>query len=98
MLLSMEDKLLRRIRAVIFDLGGTLIKYKGLPLYWGDYYKNAFQAVREKSNIDISDQQIYESIEILKKYNPRLYPRETEYSSDYIFSDITKNWDIKKVI
>lgn len=87
---------MKEIKAIIFDLGGTLINYEGLPQYWGDYYKSAFQNVKEKLNIDISEKQIDESIEILKKFNPRLYPRDIEYDSEYIFSHVTKKWNIRE--
>ena len=87
---------LNNIKAVIFDLGGTLINYEGVPLYWGDYYKDAFQYVKEKLELKLSDNHINKSIEIIKKYNPRLYPREIEYDYKYIFSHVTQGWDIKE--
>ncbi len=73
-----------------------MINYEGLPLYWGDYYRNAFLNVKESLALKLSDKQIDESIEILKKYNPRLYPRENEYDSEYIFLHVTQNWNIKE--
>ena len=27
---------------VVFDLGGTLMEFKGMPPVWTDYYKNGF--------------------------------------------------------
>ena len=86
---------MKDIRAIIFDLGGTLINYEGIPLYWGDYYINAFENVKKNLTLELSNKQIFESIEILKKYNPRLYPREIEYESEYIFSHVTQGWNIK---
>lgn len=88
-------RLLSKIKAVIFDLGGTLINYEGFPHYWGDYYEQAFKYVSEKLNIKISDIQINTAIDSLKKFNPRLYPREFEYSPTYIFSDVFKEWELK---
>lgn len=87
---------MKDIRAIIFDLGGTLINYEGIPLYWGDYYINAFENVKKNLTLDLSNKQIFESVEILKKYNPRLYPREIEYESEYIFSHVTQGWNIKE--
>jgi putative hydrolase of the HAD superfamily len=89
--------ILIEIGAVIFDLGGTLINYEGLALCWGDYYKDAFESLKEKLKIDLSEKIIEESIQILKKYNSRLYPREIEYKPEYIFSNVTSGWDIKEM-
>lgn len=86
--------MLNKIRAVIFDLGGTLINYEGFPLYWGDYYEQAFRNVSEKLSLHLSDNQIQLASEALKKHNPRLYPREVEYTPTFIFADVFKEWDI----
>lgn len=34
------------MKAIVFDIGGTLMEYKGMPLSWLDYYKTAFEFVR----------------------------------------------------
>lgn len=82
------------IKAVLFDLGGTLIDYQGLPLNWAAYYEEAFSQVSSLLSLDLDKDKIETAIEILKIYNPRIYPREIEYSSNHIFSEITKTWKL----
>ena len=36
------------IKVAVFDIGGTLMEYKGMPCVWVDYYENGFKHVREK--------------------------------------------------
>lgn len=84
----------QNIQAVIFDLGGTLIDYEGMPHYWGDFYEPAFRQAAERLSISLSAEQMHEAIDTLKTYNPRLYPREVEYESDLIFRDVLKSWKL----
>lgn len=30
------------IKSAVFDIGGTLMEYKGMPCIWVDYYENGF--------------------------------------------------------
>lgn len=90
------------IEVVVFDLGGTLMEYKGMHLCWISYYKDSFDYVNRKLKLGISDAQISKSIEIYKNYNPRVKPREIEISPEKIFADITADWNtkvpVKKII
>ena len=36
---------LKNIKLFVFDLGGTLMEYKGMHLSWSGYYKGAFEYV-----------------------------------------------------
>ena len=36
------------IKSAVFDIGGTLMEYKGMPGVWVDYYENGFLHVCEK--------------------------------------------------
>ena len=36
------------IKVAAFDIGGTLMEYKGMPGVWIDYYENGFRHVCEK--------------------------------------------------
>jgi putative hydrolase of the HAD superfamily len=83
-----------KIKAVAFDLGGTLIDYQGLPPSWAGYYEEAFDQVRSKLSLDLDKFQIEAAITALRKYNTRINPREIEYSSDYIFSEVTQTWKL----
>lgn len=80
------------VDAFIFDLGGTLIEYEGLPHYWGDFYKDAFKNLDSSLSLGLNPTQIQLGIDILIQYNPRIYPREVEYSANHIFTEILQAW------
>jgi len=81
------------INAVVFDIGGTLMEYVGMPYSWVDYYHCAFEAVRTALNLDLTDMDIEKSCEILVKYNPRVNYREIEYTPQFIFEQVTAHWN-----
>lgn len=83
----------QKIKIVVFDLGRTLMEYKGMKLSWISYYKNSFDYVNEKLSLGLSDKQIEESIAILTDYNPRIKPREKEIAPETIFADVTAKWN-----
>ena len=64
------------MKVIVFDLGGTLMEYIGMPLSWVDYYRQGFEAIKEKYNCEVADDILEESIELLKAFNPRVNPRE----------------------
>lgn len=81
-----------QIRAVVFDLGGTLMEYKNMPYVWFDYYDAAFHTVNKKLNLGLSDTELARSLEILKSYNPGINYREIDYPPEKIFGDVTEDW------
>lgn len=80
-------------KVVVFDLGGTLMEFKGMPPLWIDYYKTGIESINEKFNLNLSDDDIEKSVEILKSYNPRVNYREVEVTSKEIFTNATSHWD-----
>ena len=80
------------IKVIVFDIGGTLMEYRNMPLSWLDYYREGFCYVREKLNLPITDEDIEISYEIMKKYNPRINYREIDYSPQVIFREVTAHW------
>lgn len=82
------------MKAVVFDLGGTLMEYVGMPHSWIPYYKKCFENVRSEYSLKISDDDIVKSVQILSDFNPRFKPREVEYSPDYLFEKATSFWDV----
>lgn len=90
------------IKAVVFDIGGTLMEYKNMPNVWIDYYKTGFEFVREKLGLNISDSDIEKSVEVLKSYNPRVNYRENDIAPEIIFADSCAHWkcryDLAEVI
>lgn len=81
-----------KVKAVVFDIGGTLMEYRNMPNVWIDYYKTGFEFVRDKLGLDISDGDIDKSVEVLKSYNPRVKYREEDVPPEVIFEDVTKHW------
>lgn len=84
------------IKAVIFDLGGTLIQYKNTPLSWKSLYKDAIKGVGKACNKILTEFELQASIEILNCYNTRTNPREYEIKAEDIFSEILENWKVEK--
>ncbi len=79
-------------KGIVFDLGGTLMEYRGMPLSWASYYKDGFQAVSDRYSLHLSESDIERSAEVLKEYNPRYRPREAEYPPAFLFWEAAKHW------
>lgn len=80
------------MEVLVFDLGGTLMEYKGMPASWEDYYKQGFETLNEFYQCDVSAADIDKSIEMLKAFNPRICYREEEYKPEYIFAKVLHHW------
>lgn len=78
---------------IVFDLGGTLMEFVGMPPTWIDYYRQGFQSIAQLLGENISDKDIDLSVEIMKNYNPRVNYREIEYTPEFIFEKALKHWD-----
>jgi len=76
-----------KIKAICFDLGDTLV-YSENQLSWTNNYKNALENGFSSINKKPSEDEYNNCIEILKKYNTRINPREYEISSEKIFNEI----------
>lgn len=89
-------------KAIVFDLGRTLMEYTGMPLNWSDYYICGFENLNRVLKLNLSENDLQESVNRLKSYNPRNSKREYEISPEFIFDDIISNWgekpDTNKVI
>ena len=53
------------IKAVVFDLGGTLMEYKGMPLNWGEYYYRGFQNVNQLNELRLTEEEILKATNII---------------------------------
>lgn len=82
------------MKIVVFDLGGTLMKYVGMPASWVEFYQQGFEAINDKFNCKISEEAIAKSVQMLKKFNPRINYREIEYPAEQIFNTVLKHWNI----
>ena len=53
-------------KAVVFDLGGTLMEYKGMPLNWDEYYYRGFQNVNQLNELSLAEEDILNATKVLK--------------------------------
>ncbi len=83
------------IKAIGFDIGGTLVNYNK-PLNWSDSYYSAIKFMCEKNNIEFTEKRFNSAKEVLEKYNTRVNPREKEVTSDIIFGEIFEKWNESK--
>ena len=75
------------IKAVSFDIGGTLVRYNN-PLNWKSLYEPALMRVSEQCGFTMSAADIKTASAVLSKYNTRENPREKEVTSGIIFTEI----------
>lgn len=68
------------------------MEYKNMPLSWTAYYPKGFRYVNSCFKCGASEREIGKSAEVLKKFNPRINYRETEYSPEFIFSKALQHW------
>lgn len=83
------------IKAVVFDIGHTLVHYKN-PLNWRNLYQPALENVARLCNYHLTEKNYADSIGILCEYNTRINPREKEVSSDHIWGRILDSWNKEK--
>lgn len=83
------------MKAIVFDIGQTLTYYP-VPLNWSKLYRPAFGSVAEKLGIQFTEEEYTHFGEVLTKYNTRINPRDKEYSSDTIFTEILEDTTVDK--
>jgi putative hydrolase of the HAD superfamily len=66
------------MRVFAFDLGDTLVEYEGVPLSWVDHYPAALKRLATYLEVRATQGQEDEAGAVLRRYNTRLSPRETE--------------------
>ncbi|MCR4768296.1 MAG: HAD hydrolase-like protein [Saccharofermentans sp.] len=81
------------MKAIVFDIGQTLTYYP-IPLNWSKLYRPAFGSVAENLGIHFTEEEYTHFGEVLTKYNTRINPREKEYSSDTIFTEMLENTSV----
>ena len=83
------------LKAVVFDLGGTLMQYVGMPYSWVDFYYKGFETIIRKYKLPIPQEVVLKSIQMLKEFNPRVNYREIEYPAEYIFTKTLEDWHME---
>lgn len=81
------------MKAIVFDIGQTLTYYP-IPLNWSKLYRPAFGSVAEKLGINFTEEEYIHFGEVLTKYNTRINPRDMEYSSDTIFTEMLEKTSV----
>lgn len=81
------------MNTIVFDIGGTLMEYRNMPYVWLDFYGGAFNYVRERLALPLTDERLAESVETLRQFNPKVNYREIDYTPEYIFTKATEKWD-----
>lgn len=80
------------VKVVVFDLGGTIMQYVGMPQSWVDFYDQGFEAIIQKYNCDVSKVAVEKSLQMIREFNPRINYREIEYPAEFIFSKVLEHW------
>jgi len=83
------------MKVLVFDLGGTLMEYEGMPNSWVGYYHVGFEAINADFRLGLSQVDIQKSCEILTSKNARVVYREIEYTPNEIFAKVTAHWHKK---
>lgn len=80
-------------KAVVFDIGQTLVDYK-MPMNWSKLYRPAFEFISKRHHYTFTEEHYQHAGNVLAKYNTRLYPRDYEVSSAKIFAEIIEGMDL----
>lgn len=81
------------MRAVAFDLGDTLVEYEGMPFSWEAHYPAALGHLATSLGISLRPEHVDRACAILRRYNTRLTPRETEVSFAAILDELLRAFD-----
>lgn len=81
-------------KLVIFDLGETIIEYKGISLNWKKHYKKAISYALERFNIIPKEEDIIFAESILTFYNTRENYREFEINESEVLKNVSKIFNL----
>lgn len=80
------------MKVVVFDLGGTLMQYVGMPHSWVQFYRQGFDTICEKFGCSVTETEVERSIQCLSELNPRVKYREEEYLPEEMFAKALAHW------
>jgi putative hydrolase of the HAD superfamily len=86
------------LKAVAFDLGDTLVEYEGIPLNWEVHYPAALANLASSLGLSVTPAQIHEACAVLRRYNTRLNPRETEVLFSTILREILTCFSVSAAV
>lgn len=78
------------MKLIIFDLGNTLVKYKGISLNWSSHYSHALEEALDKQKISYTKADLDLAISILSFYNTRINFRTFETQESEVLSKVSK--------
>ena len=78
------------MKALAFDLGDTLVEYEGLAPSWEAHYPEALARLAALLNVQPTPAALQASGSVLRRYNTRLTPRETEGSFAEILNELLR--------
>jgi len=79
---------LANMKAIVFDLGDTLVEYEGVPLSWEAHYPEALGSLAGFLGVAVDSDQIAGASAVLRRYNTRIHPREEEIPFKVILTEI----------
>ena len=79
---------------VAFDVGETLIQYKGLALDWSEHYRPALHHALSAVSVIADEEALSTAVEILTFYNTRKNPRIFEIEAGEVTSKIAKLFEV----
>ena len=77
----------------VFDVGGTLMEYSGMPENWAPFYERGLRTVNNHFCCGASPEDITCSVEILQNWNPRITARDNEISPEWLFQKVLNHWE-----
>ena len=84
---------MKKYKAIVFDMGGTLMEYEGMPMNWSGFYRSGFEKVAELNGLTIPDEEIERACEVMSSFNPRISGRLVEIAPEVIFHKAMESWD-----
>ncbi len=83
------------MKVIVFDLGGTLMQYVGMPHSWVEFYNQGFEAICRRFSCQVTEDEVKRSIQCLTEMNPRVNYREEEYLPEEMFAKALAQWPVE---
>lgn len=80
------------VKVVVFDLGGTLMQYVGMPYSWVSFYRQGVREIKQKYGCNVPEEAVEKTVQMLESFNPRVHYREKEYTAESIFTKAMEHW------
>lgn len=84
----------RRLRAIGFDLGETLVFHRDTPLNWSSLYSDALQSVADCCDFSPTSEQLDNAGRILAGFNTRTSPRANEVQAKDVLLPVLSLWAV----